>query len=59
MLLRDSAYKGNATFEPIPHIDVEDFADIVAMAGTTEAPKSAALQHIRTKQSHHTLRGGS
>jgi Ca-activated chloride channel family protein len=43
MLLRDSAYKGNATFESIPPIDAEDFAEVVAMARTTEATKSAGL----------------
>jgi Ca-activated chloride channel family protein len=43
MLLRDSPHKGNATFESIPRIDAEDFAELVAMAWTVEAPKSAGL----------------
>jgi Ca-activated chloride channel family protein len=41
MLLRDSPHKGDATLESIPRIDAEDFAEIVAMARTAEAPKSA------------------
>ncbi len=43
MLLRDSPHKGNATFESIPRIEAEDFAEIVAMARNAEAPKSAGL----------------
>ena len=43
MLLRDSPHKGNATFETIPRIEAEDFAEIVAMARSAEAPKSAGL----------------
>jgi Ca-activated chloride channel family protein len=43
MLLRDSPHKGSATFESIPRIEAEDFAEIVAMARTAEAPKSAGL----------------
>lgn len=43
MLLRDSPHKGTATFESIPRIDAEDFAEIVAKARTVEAPKSAGF----------------
>ncbi|HEV7239156.1 MAG TPA: VWA domain-containing protein [Thermoanaerobaculia bacterium] len=43
MLLRDSPHKGNATFESIPRIEAEDFPEIVAMARSLEAPKSAGL----------------
>jgi Ca-activated chloride channel homolog len=42
MLLRDSPHKGAATYESIPRIEAEDFAELVAMARTAEAPKSAA-----------------
>ena len=43
MLLRDSPHKGNATFEAISGIEAEDFAEMVAMARTLEAPKSAGM----------------
>ena len=43
MLLRDSPHKGNATFESIPRIDAEDFPEIVAMARSLDAPKSAGF----------------
>ena len=43
MLLRDSPHKGNATFESILRIDAEDFPEVVAMARTAEAPKSAGM----------------
>jgi len=43
MLLRDSPHKGNATFESIPRIEAEDFPEIVAMARSLDAPKSAGF----------------
>ena len=47
MLLRDSPHKGNASFDRIPAIAAEDFAELVQMAARVDATAPRAVAELR------------